>query len=175
MPPVARTVVDGLEELRRDLRALGKDAGREFDREAKDIAIKVRDHARRIMEPVSQTGATARSIGVSSTYRGIAVRSGKVNFPGQEYGTKVWLRRGLPYPRGAGDGSTTAATARGSVPLRQVPAAPGRGGQARVVNEAQYLIPRRRPINSAATIYAPVLQEQAERMIARLRSKYRLA
>ena len=96
-----------------------------------------------------------------------------MNFPGQEYGTHVWLRRGLPYPKSAG-GPATVQGRRGALPVRQVPAAPGPGGQERVVNEAQYLIPRRRPIGSAAQIYAPVLQGEAERLIARLSSKYRL-
>lgn len=165
--------VEGLEEVRRDLRKLGKDAGRDFDREAKAIAVKVRDVAR-ANTPVGETGKTARSIGVSSTYQGVAVRSGKVNMPGIEFGTQVWLRRGLPYARGSGPGITSAQTARGTVPVRQVPAKPGRNGQERVVNEAQYLIPRQKPINNAATLFAPVLQEQVERMLADLQRKYRL-
>jgi hypothetical protein len=166
------TNVAGLEQLRRDLRAYSKEAGREFDREAKEIAVKVRDHARADTPQV--TGKTAKSIGVSSTYKGIAVRSGKVNFPGQEWGTQVWLRRGLPYARSKGAGATSAVTARGSVPIRQVPATPGPGGQERVVNEARYLIPRRKPIGNAARIYAPVLVEEAERLVARLSARYRL-
>jgi hypothetical protein len=168
----ALTHVEGLEELRRDLRALGREAGQEFDREARSIAYKVRDEAR--AETPKRTGRTARSIGVSSTFRGIAVRSSKVNMRGIEYGTQVWLRRGIPYAKPTGGGMGTARTAIGSVAMRQVAAPPGKNGQPRVVNEARYLIPRRKPIGNAARIYAPVLRDEAERMIARLQSRYRL-
>jgi hypothetical protein len=175
----ALSTVDGLEQLRRDLRALGKSAGREMDREIKTIAVKVRDHAASVTP--KQTGRAAKSIKVSSTYKGVAVRSGLVYFPGIEYGAKVWLRRGLPYPKSAAGGQTSAAgglnaagVRRANVPVRQVPAPPGRNGQARVVNEAQYLIPRSPPIRSAANLYAPVLRDQVEQLIADLQRKYRL-
>jgi hypothetical protein len=163
------THVEGLEQLRRDLRGLSKEAGREFDREARKLAVEVRNDARGSTPSI--TGETRNSVRVSSTFRGIAVQSSKPWFGQIEYGAKVWLRRGLPYAAGPSRGSRNV----GSLPVRQVPAPPGRNGQTRVVNEAQYLIRRQRPIGSAADRAGPELQRQAEQMLARLQRKWRLS
>lgn len=164
---MARADVDGLADTRRALRALSKEAGREFDRGVKKIAGRVRDRAADDVPKL--TGKAARSIKVSSTYRGIAVRSGLDRYAQIEFGRKIWLRRGLPYRSATGRGPGAAEGRHGLVPLRQVSL-----GDGRVVNEAQYLVRRRKPINNAATLFAPALAKEADQMIARLAAKYRL-
>lgn len=171
---LARTHVQGLEQLRRDLRALGNDSGREFDKRAKVTANRVRDAARDDMP--KRTGRSARSIVTSSTYKGIAVRSSLPQVRQHEFGAKLWLRRGLPYAKPSAGGMSSARGNRaGALALRQVPASPGRNGQARVVNEAQYLVPRRLMLNKAADRYAPFLAKDAERMIEDLKRRHHLS
>ncbi|WP_320672383.1 hypothetical protein [Patulibacter defluvii] len=163
--------VQGLAETRRALRDLGRATGREFDREGRRIAVKVRDVAS--SNTPKLTGTAARSWKVSSTYRGIAVRS-TLEYIGQiERGSQVWLRRGLPYAAGL-SGPRSAAGRRGALAMRQVPAPPGPNGQARVVNEARYLRPRLRPLNQAATTLAPQIGRDVDRMVDRLIAKHGL-
>lgn len=164
---MARADVDGLAETRRALRALSKDAGREFDRGARKLAGRVRDRA--ADNTPKLTGNSARRIAVSSTYRGITVRSRTPYYGQIEFGRRVWLRRGLPYRSANGRGPGAAQGKHGLIPLRQVSL-----GGGMVVNEGQYLIRRQKPINNAATLFAPALAVETERMLDRLASKYRL-
>jgi hypothetical protein len=158
--------VSGLVETRRALRGLGRDAGRELDRAARELAEDVRRDAQDRTPWLS--GRARKSIKISTTYRGIAVRSGLEYFGQIEHGRQIWLRRGLPY-RANGPGPTSAAGRRGPVEVRQV-----RLDGNRVVNEARYLRPRLSPINKAAAFRAPVLAREAELLIERLARKYQL-
>lgn len=164
--------VHGLEATRRALRALGPAVGREFDREARKIALRVKNVA--ADDTPKLTGRAARSWRVSSTYRGVAVRSALAYIGQHEYGRQIWLRRGLPYPAGSTGSMTAQGRRSGALALRQVPAPPGPHGQRRVANEARYLIPRKQMLRNAATQLAPQLGREVDRLVDRMIAKHGL-
>ncbi len=137
---MARGVADDLGRLRRDLKNVAPEVGKQLDRELKvvgaDVARRASANSRR------RTGKFARNWKVSLTNkRGVSVRNNAPQAQQQERGAKIWIRRGRPYRAPAGyRGPVAARGRRGQVRLRQRPAGPGM-----VVNEAQILIERSAP------------------------------
>lgn len=152
-----------LADLRRRLKRVEPEVGKQLDRELRATARSVA----RVAASLSprRSGALAGAWRPSVTARrGASVRNTKVYAAQHEYGKRVWLRRGYAYRDSTpGTPPTSAATGRGSVKLRQQ-SLPG----GLVVNEAQYTIRRSEPGKKA------VVQE-LPRSLARVEASARAA
>lgn len=128
-----------LAALRRRLnREVGPEARKALDRELKDVARGAATDAAALTP--KRSGRLAASWRPSVTARGgVSIRNPRVYAAQHEYGRKVWLRRGLPY----------AAMVQPN-PIGPVPMRVKRLPDGRMVNEAQYLIRRRAPGQTAA-------------------------
>ena len=134
-----------LRDLRRDLKQVAPEVKRELDRNLKTIGRDAaKDAARRAPK---LTGKLAGGYKVSLTAkRGVAVVNRQPHARQHEYGAKIHLRRGLPYPAKAGTPLPPNGRGKGGrvVPVDRVPL-----GDGRVVNVGEYLIRRSRPARAA--------------------------
>ena len=89
----ARIIAPGLTKLRRDLRSIDKELGKEADRHIRQTAAKVRADARANAPEVS--GKLKRSIRYSLTRGGASIYSNEIYAPVIEYGGEI-SPRGTP-------------------------------------------------------------------------------
>lgn len=140
-----------LAELRRDLKASKPLIRREIDKELRTVGRKVAVTAAALS--VHRTGKFAGQWKVALTMRrGVAVVNRAPQARQQEYGGKVWLRRGNVYA--TSNPTAPLPKAPGNLPMRRVVVG-SRAGQSLVQNEAQYLIRRSAPGTRAAAAMGP--------------------
>lgn len=161
-----------LAELRRRVKKVDPVVRRELDRELRTIARVIAREAS--TNSVKRTGKFAAAWKPTVTVgRGVAVINRNPAAGTQEYGGKVWLRRGGRYV--TSNPSSAIPDARGAkgaiLPMRQATLRTLPNGSRVVQNEAQYLIrrsaPGRRAVIRAEATAIPAIGDAVERAISK--------